>query len=524
MARPGAGDDGGAMGDDPKRVPGRALRWALVGLVAVLFAAGAVRAGLYLVYAARMLTFPLEAHQLESKMVLLAWRAQHGLSLYPEWRDYPHVANFFAPLDFLLVGGIGRLVEADLRGLFLIGRGVSFAAGMLEAVVLGVWAGRRYGPFAGVLGATLTLGTIAMTGFSVSTRPDMLAELLGLVGFILCGERSPGRRAAGVAALVLAALTKQTAGVYLVAAALAAVAERRRRWGLAIVGGGVGAIALVVAGATLSVEPNFARSLVGEAATPRDLGAWFDLLERLAYGSADLLLLPTLGLVLWTRTRYRDPRLAALTATLMVVALVTSMKRGADTNYFLGLRAPEAMAAATLWAAAREAASRRQALALAAALASATAVMIMSVLSITLFTARIIGTADFFEGPRGRAVAAAYRDAAHVAASPGARMLTDSGFIDIHARDRAVFGDPWLFRMLVDTGRIVPRVLIERIDSGYYETVITTADLGLPEYETNAFGLPMVLVERLRGRYGLVRSGNGLFVYRRRDRGGVGAR
>jgi hypothetical protein len=103
-------------------------------------------------------------------------------------------------------------------------------------------------------------------------------------------------------------------------------------------------------------------------------------------------------------------------------------------------------------------------------------------------------------------------------------MLTDSGFIDLHARERAVFGDPWLFRMLVDTGRIRPRVLIERIDSGYYETIITMADFRLPAYESNDFGLPMALVERLRGRYELVRSGDGLFVYRRRGRVGTGPR
>ncbi len=121
-------------------------------------------------------------------------------------------------------------------------------------------------------------------------------------------------------------------------------------------------------------------------------------------------------------------------------------------------------------------------------------------------------------------MAAGYRDAGRAAADPAARMLTDSGFIDAHAGDRAVFGDPWLFRMLVDTGRIRPRVVLERIDSGYYETIITTADFRLPAYESNAFGLPMALVERLRDRYELVRSGDGLFVYRRRGSGGPGPR
>ncbi|HEY2154257.1 MAG TPA: hypothetical protein VGH33_01410, partial [Isosphaeraceae bacterium] len=271
-------------------------------------------------------------------------------------------------------------------------------------------------------------------------------------------------------------------------------------------------------------EQNFARSLVGEAATPRDLGAWLDLLGRMVKGAGDLLLLPAVGLILWTRTRYRDPRLAALTATVMVFALVTSMKRGADTNYFLVLRAPEAMAAAALWAAAREAGSPRRALAVGAVLAAAAATSIQSLLSITVFFSRIGRMVDYFDGPRGHAVAAAYRDAGRVAADPAARILTDSGFIDHHAGDRAVFGDPWLFRMLVDTGRIRPRALIERIDSGYYETVITITDFRLPAYESNDFGLPMALVERLRDRYELVRSGDGLFVYRQRGKGETGPR
>ena len=76
-------------------------------LLGLLLFAGVVRAALFLLYAGFDLTNPLEVYHLESKMVHLAWRVREGVRLYPEWRDYPYVANFFGPCYFALVGWIG---------------------------------------------------------------------------------------------------------------------------------------------------------------------------------------------------------------------------------------------------------------------------------------------------------------------------------------------------------------------------------------------------------------------------------
>src|SRR5271166_2034079 len=97
-----------------------------------------VRAAGYLVYVYEQLPTPREVGDLESKFVHLAWRVQAGVRLYPPWRDYPHVTNFFSPCYFLLVGGIARCRAASLEELFIIGRAVTTACGLVTAVVL-VW-------------------------------------------------------------------------------------------------------------------------------------------------------------------------------------------------------------------------------------------------------------------------------------------------------------------------------------------------------------------------------------------------
>ena len=59
-----------------------------------------------------------------------------------------------------------------------------------------------------------------MIGFGVMTRPDMMADLLGAAGFFLaCGLNRRWLPAAAVL-LALGCLTKQTAGVWLLAAVL----------------------------------------------------------------------------------------------------------------------------------------------------------------------------------------------------------------------------------------------------------------------------------------------------------------
>jgi hypothetical protein len=146
-------------------------------------------------------------------MVHLAWRVEHGVRLYPDWRSYPHVANFYAPLNFLLVGGLGRVLLANLDQLYIIGRTVTITSVLIATLVLGVFLNGRYGATA----AGLSVGARPLFPAGLMCRPDALAELLGLTGFFLVRCRSAALAFAGGLSLWLAAATKQTALVYLLA-------------------------------------------------------------------------------------------------------------------------------------------------------------------------------------------------------------------------------------------------------------------------------------------------------------------
>ena len=163
----------------------------------LLLLLGAIRMVLYFATAATILPAPQESHNLEAKMVLLAYRAQQGLRLYPAWWDYPHVANVFGPVYSVLVGWLGRLLGADIRGLFLIGRAVSFGSGLLTTVILALWTARHYGRSAGLAAGVMSLGCEPMNGFTVMVRCDALADLLGIVGFLLSGGPRRGARSLG---------------------------------------------------------------------------------------------------------------------------------------------------------------------------------------------------------------------------------------------------------------------------------------------------------------------------------------
>ena len=118
-------------------------------LFGTLLVVGVVRMAGYFAYAVACLPSPLEVFHLEAKMVLLAYRVQVGAALYPEWRTYPHVANFFGPVYFVVVGLLGAATDADIPDLFRIGRGVTFASGLVTTLILGLVLGGRYGRGAG---------------------------------------------------------------------------------------------------------------------------------------------------------------------------------------------------------------------------------------------------------------------------------------------------------------------------------------------------------------------------------------
>jgi hypothetical protein len=352
-------------------------------------------------------------------------------------------------------------------------------------------------------------------------RPDAPADLLGVSGFFVCGGRSSiTRRAslAGIALLVLAILTKQTAGIFLLAAALSLALEGAWRRALELLGGGLAALGLIVLVVNLLFEPHFAASLLGERIMPWSFSAWRILLDHILLVAPDLLYFAALGLILWIGRRPRDWPAAALTGMLLVSALVLSAKLGADTNYSLGLRISEAIAFGTLWQAVHATAgrslSRTVGLALATVLGIAT--IYPGVVSGAGQEARSRAVASSFGKLSGQRLLFSYRSAIALARDPGVAMLTDSGLLDLYQGDRATFGDPWLFHTLVDLGKLHPTRIIERIDSQYYDVIITGHDLDSPRYLNEDFRLPNVLRAHALARYVVRDVQPGLFYYGRR--------
>lgn len=481
----------------------------LLGLVLALASA---RAALFFVGAFLRLQTPFEEfNPLEPKMVHLAWRVQHGVPLYPEWREHPHVANFFGPFYFLIVGMIGRGVDAGIDGLFAIGRTVTFVATLLTSLLIAGVLGRHYGRGAAVIGACVWLGGAPLDGFGVMTRPDVFAELVGFMGFLLAVGRGSERTFAGGALLVLAVLTKQTAGAYVIAAVVALLAQRRPRRAIGLSVGVGFLLATILALVQTAFEPRLVESLLGERLCPWSVASWLDNLRRLAWLGLELPLLAIAGVVLWSRGDSRERSWAVLAAVQLAVSLAASAKVGSDLNYFLGLGIVASLAAGSLW----DAASRS-----AAPLGPSQSGLMALLAALLAFEAGLqvfqVGRMLANDVPAYRASTREKiqrrRSLFQIAADPTQRLLTDSGSLDIRQGVRTVFADPWLFRVLVNAGRIRTAKLEAMIDRQEFDAIVTTHDLFADDYAANEMGLPMPLVERVRVKYMLRGTVGGLFV------------
>ena len=152
----------------------------------------------------------------------------------------------------------------------------------------------------------------------------------------------------------------------------------------------------------------------------------------------DVLYFAGLGLGLWGAglTGRREVQPAVLAAVLLVTCCGTSAKVGSDLNYYLGLRAVEALAVGALWHAWRIAPTRLRSASLGLA-ASLGCLLTLPGGYCALMNAQIAdGKARFFAGPRGRQVLGFYEDIGRVAANPQSRFLTDSSYLDMHQEAR----------------------------------------------------------------------------------------
>jgi hypothetical protein len=482
-----------------------------------LMLVAAARAIVFLIYLLWIFSLRTEISPLESKMVHLAWRVQHGVRLYPEWTNGPHVANFFGPCYFALVGMLGRVRDVDIDGLTLVARAVTVASTLGMTLILGVYGWRRYGQGAGVLAACISLGSGAVQGFGVMARPDTLADLLGFIGFLLAIGSARARWWSGSAVLLVALFTKQTTVAYLVAAMLVQFLSGRRGVAVAIGGSVVLAAFGVIGMVTTTIEPRFAIDLFGEAKSPWNWTDYQILLFRMFLTSFELPVCALIGLLVWCLRPTRDLRFSVLAAVLTVSCFLSAGKKGADFNYFLPLRAVAALAAATLWSALHDARGGR-AWALATATTTAAIALGFTLISMVLLCQTSLDFRNKLGTRFGQVMLRQYDDLLKLAEDRSQTLLTDSGPLDIRRGASAEFADPWLFRLLATTGRLHTTALRASIEEERYDWIITTKPLDAPDYDTNGFCLPPDLAAAARRHYIPAGYKCDLNLYRRRNR------
>ena len=323
----------------------------------------------------------------------------------------------------------------------------------------------------------------------------------------------PYRNLAGAVLLVLAILTKQTAAIFLVTAVLGLAVSRDWRNALSLAGATLVLLSACIAAVAWWREPYFLPSLLGDAGTPWSFDDWKHQAQRFLFVMPDLLVVPALGLGIWTLLKPRQPNFTALVAGILIVSAVTVAKRGADVNYFLNLRIGEALAIGAFWQAGRQLEPRwfRR---------ISTPIALFVLFWLVPALAHSFGQVHVASVLRRLQRSSVGQKAVHsndmarrLAQDPKLHILTDSSLVDVCQGERTAFGDPFLFRLQVETGAIKPEKMIERVETCDYATIITKNDLFAKSYERHDSGLPMVLVEPARRRYALTLVLGGLYYY-----------
>ena len=468
------------------------------------------RAAGYLVYVYEQLPTPREVGDLESKFVHLAWRVQAGVRLYPPWRDYPHVTNFFSPGYFLVVGRIGSLAGAELQGLFLIGRAVTVACALATAVVLW-WVVRRCdGPVAGVLGAIASLAPPPMMARHSWSGPTPWPNCWVCSDFFWpwpqfkiasCRCRHPGRgdlHQADRGRLPDRGLARR--GCF-----------GRARAGGDHVGGGVAAVGVVVAVVNV-FEPMFVSSLLGEGKTRWDFGEWASQLLELGTSARPVhrTHARTMDLALRPAPTAHPGHLVAgclrigpdhgCQAGLGTQLLYEPPHRGGDGDR-RDLRERPGSPGPVSGQAHRDADWSR-----------AVSLVPGTILSVrNAWLSRL--DARFYSTTEGQRFLVAQREYFRLAEDSSVRLLTDSGLLQLYQKAGAPFVDPFQFRHMVNSGQIHPELIRKQLQNEFYDLVITTSDLNRSAYETSTSSFPEVLAQSARVHYVAARRELGLFIY-----------
>lgn len=487
------------------------MRFAVRTLAAMLVGVALLRAALFLVYAWTAFFSPYEVYYLEGSFVHLCRRAQNAITLYPDYAEFPHVANFYGPLYPAFVGWLGRLSDASVSELFNYGRLVTVIATLTSTAIVAAAIRHKSGSMVALTSAAFGLGSFPMFGNSVMARPDALAELLGVVGFFAATGQRRSARWFGLICCAAAILTKQTAACFPLAAVIVCCCLGQWRRGITLACLTVVLVAGPVAVLSLTLEPKFGASFVGQMYIPWQARQGGEILARIALYSPELVALSLVGSWHWCRTATRDLRLAPLAGALLAVSVVPSFKLGSDANYFLHLRLINTLAFPAVHAAINDGIASFARRAFLASVAVMICLPSMVVAVVQAWAAR--QEAAMLASDWGMQTLAAHRQLLDLASRQDVQILTDSPLLAAHQEERAAIVDPFLFRTLVETGRIHLGNLIGRIRNDEFDWVILKHDVASPAYDAALLSLPPPIAKEIRDRCQFVGIVGRLFVY-----------
>ena len=397
----------------------------------------------------------------------------------------------------------------------LIGRTVSFVAALLTTIVLAIAIERRCGRGRAWPQAS-SLGSGPMFGFTIMVRPDALAELLGVGGFLLSGGRSRGTAQPVLHSWSWRSSPSRPPWSSCWPPRWPRSSPERSARDFPILGAASALLLAVVV--VVTVLATQLRPLAGRRAVmPWSFPTWLTAIG----GSWSPVPAPGVPrdrsqALAWRHSRPRAVRPATLVLVLLSSSLILSAKLGADINYYLSLRVAEALRGGRTLACRALTRHRPPPAPAIRPAGRDNPPGVCSDDSLHPDGADVRGARQYrvrvLRDAKRAPPSATYREATALARTR-VHLLTDVGLLDLHQGERAAFGDPWLFRTLVETGRLQPTAMARRIDSQYYDVFITTHDLNSPRYVDHDFRLPKGLFERVRASYVLPRSPRGLQYY-----------
>ena len=186
---------------------------------------------------------------------------------------------------------------------------------------------------------------------------------------------------------------------------------------------------------------------------------------------------------------------------IVSASFASAAKLGADVNYFLSLRLVAGLGVAALWVEVSAAGSTARYL-LTLGIALTVYLAIPGTLWLVDEAVNTQAKARYFTTADGVLLLEDYGQMIHLASDPQVSLLTNRALLAAYQKERAPFVDPWLFRLLVETGRIQPTEIVARLRAGNYDHVITSEDLFDPNTDPDTpFGLPRVVANAVRTSY-----------------------